>query len=148
MPKIKLVMEEADYKAVCAIAKEVDFIRDFCSTSFRWGWKGNTFMMKKGEEIIGFAQFSLLKRKPEATLYYLCLKEEQRGKGYGVTLFKYYWAYSKGRARKWKVNEKNTAALAFYRKLGFEPIRQEKGSHIFFVEPKEKPAKAEEPTLL
>ncbi len=125
-----------DYEKCVELAKKDKFVKDFVSTSFRWGWENNLYVYKddEDEKVLGFVQFNLCKRINKSSLYYVYSSPEARGKGIGTKLFNFYLEKSMDKELLyWKVSKKNENALMFYEKFGFKPKLEKEKEFIFLT---------------
>ena len=122
-----------DYKVTCELAKKSKFIKSFVGLSYRWGWEDNLYVYKEGEKVKGFIQFNLLKRKHQASLYYIYVSLEVRGKGIGRKLFDFFLKSAEHRDLYWKVGIKNIEAVKFYEKFSFKPAEIKDKNYIFLI---------------
>lgn len=131
--QIRLATEK-EYEECCKLARKDKFVKDFPSTTYRWGWKTNLYVLIVKNDLKGFIQFNLCKRLPKASLYYVYTKEENRGKGYGKVLFNFYLQQAKRYGKTifyWRVCKKNVGALKFYERNGFQPTEEKEKDYIF-----------------
>jgi len=132
---IRLATEE-EYPELVKWARKDKFIKSFASTSFRWGWKDNLYILIQDNDIKGFIQFTICKRKSRASLYYMYIKPEERCKHYGEILFNFYLRKAKENNKAelyWKVYKNNTGAVEFYKKQGFTYSSQEIKDYIYIT---------------
>ncbi len=112
---------ESSVKATHDFLKQEDF--EFYKKVIPTNYLPNldVYILRSVEKTVGFVGIS------EKNIEMLFISGEQRGRGYGKILLEY--AIDNFNANTIEVNEQNTQAIAFYKKLGFKMIsRSEKDS--------------------
>jgi GNAT superfamily N-acetyltransferase len=143
MPELKII--KASFikhdPAICAIAKQSKYTRDFTSHRFfranievdyHDGFVGVALL---GKIVAGFVYAKHLKRKPMTVVHYMGVETSFRKEGVGEQLLKWALAQSPHHVVELSCEDANEGATKFYKSVGLTPI----ATGAYGVPPKTRP---------
>jgi ribosomal protein S18 acetylase RimI-like enzyme len=130
-----------DDPAICAIAKQSKYTRDFTSHRFFRAnievdyYNGFVGVAKFGKVIAGFVYVKHLKRKPMSVIHYMGVETSFRKQRVGEQLLTWALGQSPHHLVELSCEDANEAAAKFYESVGLEAI----GTGVYGAPPKERP---------